>query len=151
MNPMWFATRATGEVAMLLLTAVTVLGIITSGGWAGRRWPRIVTTGLHRNVSLLAVVFLVLHIGTTGAYRVLGRGPSSLAVGAGADFVTLATDTPRTAGARLDQLWYAAGAADVREVVVAGERVVSGGRHRLGDVGALLADAIAALTTGDRR
>jgi formiminoglutamate deiminase len=93
----------------------------------------------------------LLHIGTTGAYRVLGRGPSSLAVGAGADFVTLATDTPRTAGARLDQLWYAAGAPDVRAVVVAGEQIVSGGSHRLGDVGALLADAIAALTTGDRR
>lgn len=62
---LWFATRATGEIALLLLSAVTVLGIVTSGGWVHQRWPRTVTTGLHRTLSLLAVVFLVVHIGTT--------------------------------------------------------------------------------------
>jgi predicted ferric reductase len=30
-----------------------------------RRWPRFLVVGLHRNISLLALVFLVLHIGTT--------------------------------------------------------------------------------------
>lgn len=65
MNPLWLATRSTGLVSLLLLTAVTVLGIITAGGWATRQWPRVVTQGLHRTVSLLTVAFLVLHIGTT--------------------------------------------------------------------------------------
>lgn len=65
MNPLWLATRSTGLVALVLLTTVTVLGIITAGGWATRRWPRVVTQGLHRTVSLLTVAFLVLHIGTT--------------------------------------------------------------------------------------
>jgi hypothetical protein len=40
---------------------------------------------------------------------------------------------------------YAATSADVSDVVVHGERVVSGGQHRSGDVGRLLADAIAAV------
>ena len=51
--------------------------------------------------------------------------------------------TPRTAGARLDQLWLAASAADVTDVVVGGRRVVTDGAHPFGDVGARLADAIA--------
>ena len=40
---------------------------------------------------------------------------------------------------------YAATAADVTDVVVAGEDVVRDGRHRLGDVGRLLTDAISAV------
>lgn len=81
---------------------------------------------------------------TTDGYRSLGwRG--GLLVGAECDLVTVLTDSPRTAGVALDQLWLAASAADVTDVVVAGERVVTGGAHRAGDVGAALADAIGAV------
>ena len=93
----------------------------------------------------------LVHIGTVGGHRVLGRGPSALTVGAAADAVTVATDTVRTAGARPDQLVYAASAADVRTVVVGGELVVDDGRHRLGDVSHLLADAIGLVTKEIRR
>ncbi|HUY44491.1 MAG TPA: ferric reductase-like transmembrane domain-containing protein [Streptosporangiaceae bacterium] len=62
---LWYATRATGLVALLLLTASVLLGVLTAGRFASPRWPRFLTVGLHRNVSLLAAVFLVLHIGTT--------------------------------------------------------------------------------------
>ncbi|MGD9956700.1 MAG: ferric reductase, partial [Candidatus Nanopelagicales bacterium] len=65
MSMFWLATRATGEVALVLLTLVTVLGIATTKGWAHERWPESVITLVHRNVSLLSVVFLVVHIGTT--------------------------------------------------------------------------------------
>jgi methionine sulfoxide reductase heme-binding subunit len=65
MNPLWLATRATGEISLVLFTAVTVLGIATTKGWASRRWPESVVTLLHRNVSLLSVVFLGVHIATT--------------------------------------------------------------------------------------
>jgi cytosine/adenosine deaminase-related metal-dependent hydrolase len=58
------------------------------------------------------------------------------------DLVAVATASPRTAGARLDQLHLAASAADVTDVVVGGSRVVTEGRHRLGDIGARLAAAI---------
>ena len=68
--------------------------------------------------------------------------------GALADFSTVRTDSVRTAGAAPGQLLYAAGHPDVTTVVVGGELVVSDGRHRLGDVGRLLADAIGAVTSG---
>ena len=51
-------------------------------------------------------------------------------------------DTPRTVGADPGQIAFAATAADVDRVVVAGETVVSDGAHRLGPVGPLLARAL---------
>jgi len=61
----WFATRATGIAALVLLTASMVLGILTSSRYARPKLPRFVTMGLHRNVSLLVLVFLAMHIITT--------------------------------------------------------------------------------------
>lgn len=65
MNPLWLATRATGEISLVLFTAVTVMGIATTKGWASSRWPESVVTLLHRNIALLSVVFLGVHISTT--------------------------------------------------------------------------------------
>jgi sulfoxide reductase heme-binding subunit YedZ len=61
----WFATRSTGIAALVLLTASMVLGILTASRYARPSLPRFVTMGLHRNVSLLVLVFLALHIVTT--------------------------------------------------------------------------------------
>ncbi|MEV5408398.1 formimidoylglutamate deiminase [Thermopolyspora sp. NPDC052614] len=69
--------------------------------------------------------------------------------GARADLVSIRLDTPRTAGAAPDNaaetVLYAATAADVHSVVAGGRRVVADGVHELGDVGALLREAIAAI------
>ena len=62
---LWYATRAAGLVSLLLLTASVLLGVLTAGRFSSERWPRFLTTGLHRNISLLVLVFLALHIGTT--------------------------------------------------------------------------------------
>jgi len=62
---LWYATRATGLVTLLLLTASVLLGILTTGRFASGNWPRFLTVGLHRNLSLLVVVFVALHVGTT--------------------------------------------------------------------------------------
>ena len=62
---LWYATRATGLVTLLLLTASVVLGILTAARVTGVAWPRFLTIGLHRNLSLLVLVFLALHVGTT--------------------------------------------------------------------------------------
>jgi methionine sulfoxide reductase heme-binding subunit len=62
---LWYATRATGLVTLLLLTASMLLGIITAGRFASEKWPRFLTVGLHRNMTLLVLVFLALHVGTT--------------------------------------------------------------------------------------
>jgi methionine sulfoxide reductase heme-binding subunit len=62
---LWYATRAAGLVTLLLLTASVLLGVLTAGRFSSERWPRFLTTGLHRNISLLVLVFLALHVGTT--------------------------------------------------------------------------------------
>jgi sulfoxide reductase heme-binding subunit YedZ len=50
-------------VTLLLLTAVVALGIVTAGSAARSRiWPRFVSAGLHRNLSLFALVFLLAHV-----------------------------------------------------------------------------------------
>ena len=73
--------------------------------------------------------------------------------GARADLVSIRLDTPRTAGTTAavaaETVLYAATAADVHSVVAGGRRVVADGVHELGDVGALLRDAIAAIPWDD--
>jgi len=62
---LWYATRATGLVTLLLLTASVLFGILTAGRFSSGKWPRFLSQGLHRNISLLVLVFLALHVGTT--------------------------------------------------------------------------------------
>jgi formiminoglutamate deiminase len=85
----------------------------------------------------------LLAAATRGGYRSLGWRGGVIEEGAPCDLVAVDPASTRTAGGRLDQLHLAASAADVIDVVVAGDRVVTAGRHRLGDVGGLLAAAIA--------
>jgi sulfoxide reductase heme-binding subunit YedZ len=61
----WYLTRSTGAVALLLLTLATILGVVDVQRLSTPRWPRFVLDALHRNVSLLAMVFLALHILTS--------------------------------------------------------------------------------------
>src|SRR5215469_6816546 len=64
-SPLWFATRATGLTALVLLTVSVVFGILTSVRFARPAWPRFVTVSLHRNLSLLVLTFTGLHVLTT--------------------------------------------------------------------------------------
>jgi methionine sulfoxide reductase heme-binding subunit len=61
---LWYATRGAGAVALLLLTGTTALGVLTSLRVAPRSWPRFLVGGMHRNLSLLALCFLAVHIVT---------------------------------------------------------------------------------------
>jgi predicted ferric reductase len=61
---LWFASRATGLVSLTLLSLTLVLGILGAGRYTGDRWPRFTLAALHRNLSLLMVVFLAVHVGT---------------------------------------------------------------------------------------
>ncbi len=63
-STLWYVSRGTGVVSLLLLTSVVVLGILTR---AGRPLPGLLKFGvaaLHRNVSLLALMFLMVHVVT---------------------------------------------------------------------------------------
>lgn len=61
----WVLTRGSGAVSLLLLTGTLVLGIVDVARWRARRWPRFVIDALHRNLSLLAVAFVGVHVLTT--------------------------------------------------------------------------------------
>jgi sulfoxide reductase heme-binding subunit YedZ len=64
---LWYASRATGVVALLLLTAVMVLGLLVTRQGRLPGLPKFAVTGLHRNLSLLAVVFVAIHVLTAVA------------------------------------------------------------------------------------
>jgi len=61
---LWYGSRATGVVALLLLTAVMLIGLLVTRQGRLPGLPRFAVTGLHRNLSLLAAVFVVLHVVT---------------------------------------------------------------------------------------
>jgi formiminoglutamate deiminase len=99
--------------------------------------------GHHRPADLLAAA-------TRAGMDALGWDAGRLAPGMLADLVTVDLGSVRLAGARpadaADQLVFAATAADVTSVVAGGRQVVRDGHHLLlGDAGAALARAIAAL------
>jgi methionine sulfoxide reductase heme-binding subunit len=62
---LWYSTRATGVVAILLLTLVVFLGTLVANRIGGTYIGRFEINELHRSLSMVAVIFLVLHIVTT--------------------------------------------------------------------------------------
>jgi predicted ferric reductase len=61
----WYLIRSTGVVSLVLLTAVMALGVLTNNRGRLGRQPRFVTAAVHRNTSLLSVVFLAIHVVTS--------------------------------------------------------------------------------------
>lgn len=61
---LWYTTRGAGAVSLVLLSAVVVLGILSVLRVQSTGWPRFLTVGLHRNLALMTLVFLTLHIVT---------------------------------------------------------------------------------------
>jgi methionine sulfoxide reductase heme-binding subunit len=61
---LWYLSRATGAVTLVLLTLTVALGIADERRWAPRRTPRFVVDHLHRSTSLLVMVVLAIHIAT---------------------------------------------------------------------------------------
>jgi len=94
---LWYLTRATGAVSLVLLTGALVLGVADVRRLSTANWPRFMIDSLHRSVSLLAIVFLGVHILTsvldsftsislvnavvpfTGSYRPLWLGLGAVA------------------------------------------------------------------------
>jgi sulfoxide reductase heme-binding subunit YedZ len=92
----WYLARGTGAVALVLLTASLVIGVLGSLRFTAERWPRFAVDTVHRDVSLLVMVLLVVHIVTsvldsfapialseavipfTGSYRPLWLGLGAL-------------------------------------------------------------------------
>jgi DMSO/TMAO reductase YedYZ heme-binding membrane subunit len=58
----WDTARAGGLISYVLLTAAVTLGLVLRNHWQSSRWPRLVTNELHGYVSLLALVFIAVHV-----------------------------------------------------------------------------------------
>jgi len=97
---LWFLSRGSGLVLLVLFSIVVVLGVATRTGSTPRRWPRFAVAELHRTLSLFAVALLVLHvvtaildpfvtIGWAAAVLPLASPYRTLAIGLGALAVDL--------------------------------------------------------------
>ncbi len=63
-STLWYLARATGITAFVLLTVTVALGIVTSLRWQTRNIPRFVVEYVHRNVTLVVLALIAIHVGT---------------------------------------------------------------------------------------
>jgi sulfoxide reductase heme-binding subunit YedZ len=61
----WYTSRISGVISLVLLTLVIVLGILISTRVGGRRFGRFEITEIHRSISLIAMIFVAVHVVTT--------------------------------------------------------------------------------------
>jgi len=98
---LWFVSRGSGLVLLVLFSLVIVLGAATRLGSAPRSWARFTVAEVHRTLSLFAVALLGLHVVTAilDPYVTIGWAASVLpftspyrtaAIGLGALAVDLA-------------------------------------------------------------
>jgi|tagenome__1003787_1003787.scaffolds.fasta_scaffold19972006_1 sulfoxide reductase heme-binding subunit YedZ len=59
---LWFATRGAGAVSLIMLTASLCFGMVVVTRFQHAEWPRFLNYEMHRRISLLAIVFLAVHI-----------------------------------------------------------------------------------------
>ena len=104
---LWFVSRASGLVLLVLFSVVVALGVATRLGSTSKRWPRFVLAELHRTLALFLIALLALHVVTAildpfvsigwpatvlpflSSYRTLAIGWGTLAVDlAGAVLIT---------------------------------------------------------------
>jgi sulfoxide reductase heme-binding subunit YedZ len=62
---LWYLTRGTGVVALVLLTITVALGVANARRASMKHVPRFVIDAVHRNASLLAMAFLGVHVATS--------------------------------------------------------------------------------------
>lgn len=63
-DALWYLGRGTGVVSLVLLTATVVLGVATRSGRPAVGLPRFGVAALHRSTSLMAVLCLIVHVGS---------------------------------------------------------------------------------------
>ena len=77
---LWYTTRAAGVVSLILLSAVMVLGILARKRVTTRSWPAFLSAALHRNLTLVTLVFLALHVITAVVDPFTHLGPGAALV-----------------------------------------------------------------------
>jgi sulfoxide reductase heme-binding subunit YedZ len=61
----WYMIRATGVVSLVLLTVTTVLGLLSASRARTPRWPAFAHVDLHKRATMVALVFLGIHIASS--------------------------------------------------------------------------------------
>ncbi len=67
----WYAARASGVAAYVVLSVVVCLGLGLGGKAQSRRWPRFAIEDVHRVGGLLVGSLLVVHVGAIALYSFL--------------------------------------------------------------------------------
>ncbi len=62
---LWYSTRASGIVALVLLTLTMVLGLATTSRVRARSWPGFAQQEIHRRISMIAMVVVGIHVLTS--------------------------------------------------------------------------------------
>lgn len=86
---LWYLNRATGVVCLVLFTAVMLLGLGVRLRTRLPGLPRFGTVTLHRGVSLIAVVFLGVHIASAVADGYVDIGLTDVVVPFAGDYQPL--------------------------------------------------------------
>lgn len=58
----WYFSRATGMVALVLLTGIVVLGVLGPLRVSTDLWPRFAIRTVHRDLALLALAVIAIHV-----------------------------------------------------------------------------------------
>ena len=61
---LWLVSRAAGIVALVLLTSTVVLGTVSTAPTRSATWPRWARQALHRDLALLSIGALLVHVGS---------------------------------------------------------------------------------------
>lgn len=77
---LWYTTRATGIVTLVLFTLVVALGTLVSNRIGGTMVGRFELNELHRSISIVAMVFLLIHVLTTIIDSYVSTGVISIVV-----------------------------------------------------------------------
>lgn len=86
---LWFTTRGAGAVSLILFSLVIALGVMARSRFGNAWWPRFLTPAFHRNLTLIAVVFLTLHIVTAAVDPFTHLGIAAVFVPFGSYYRTL--------------------------------------------------------------
>ena len=73
---LWYTTRATGIVTLVLFTLVVALGTLVSNRIGGTMVGRFELNEFHRSISIVAMIFLLIHVLTTIADSYFQRASS---------------------------------------------------------------------------
>jgi methionine sulfoxide reductase heme-binding subunit len=76
----WYAARASGVAAYVILTAVVAIGITLGGKAQSRRWPRFAVEDIHRFGGLLVGSLVIVHVGAIALDSFLPFSPGQLLV-----------------------------------------------------------------------